>query len=161
MTGHANEVYLFRDIFTPQSSHGEFVFENDCERFAYTIEDTVRAEGIKVHGHTAIKGGTESAPEWYNLTLHFSSKFNREVVMLSNTEKVNIIKHGNIIFSYVYVHGGNRHADSLGCILTAKNRNIKADSIQETQEKAFTKRVKEMLAKGPVRLGVINKSQDN
>lgn len=160
MEGKAQKVYLFRGPYTTRSSHGHFIFENDCDRFSYTLEDTVRADGIKVYKETAIKGGTEKTPEWYNLSIHHSSKFGRNVIMLSNTTKVHVIKHGNVVFEYIYVHGGNKHKDSLGCILTAKNRNLAQDTIQGTMEKAFFTRVEKMLKKGPVRMGIINLPQN-
>ena len=153
-------ISLKRDSYTAQSTHGMLYFGTECDSFSYTLEDTVRADGIKVYGKTAIKGGTENKPELYNLTVHFSNKFKRDVIMLSNTNKSHLIKHGNVEFGYVYVHGGNAHEDSLGCILCAKNRLLSRDKIQGTMERAFTEKVKALLKQGPVKLAVINLTQN-
>lgn len=159
MEREAQVVYLFRDAYTAQSSHGEFFFENDCDRFSYSLEDTVRPEGIKVPKHTAILGGSEENPEWYTLTITRSSRFKRDMVLISNTDIAWVIRHDGTEFKGCRVHGGNSHGNTEGCPLTAKHRYLNTDSVQGTMEKQFTARVAEMLKKGPVRMAVINRPQ--
>lgn len=71
--------------------------------FCHTLEDKVRAPGVKVYGETAIPAGD------YEVVLAMSPKFKRLLPRLLLVEG----------FDGVLLHGGNRPKDSLGCILVA------------------------------------------
>jgi hypothetical protein len=70
----------------------------------FTLEDVERTEKIK--GETAIPKGI------YNVALTWSPKFRREVMMLENVPN----------FERIYIHGGNDHNDTEGCILVGNIR---------------------------------------
>jgi len=147
-------MYLFkleRDEYTDDTTLGK-LYKNDGLFFCYTLEDTVRAPGIKVKGHTAIPEGR------YKVTLRYSNKFKRDCPVLSNTDDPNIIKRGNVIFKYVMFHGGNRHQDTEGCPLVAHNRS--GETIQGTAEKELTALIKKHLETDEVFVDVINLLQN-
>jgi hypothetical protein len=51
------------------------------------------------------------------------------------------------MFEGIRIHGGNTAADTLGCLLVAKNR-INIDTIQGSMEKFVTAMVKKAYANG-------------
>lgn len=67
----------------------------------YTLEDTVRASGVKVAGETAI------SPGLYELRLTFSPHFGRFLPELIDVP----------MFTDIRLHGGNTVADTKGCPL--------------------------------------------
>lgn len=67
----------------------------------YTLEDKVRAPGVKVWGDTAIPAGT------YAVRLSVSDRFRRELPEVL----------GVLGFSGVRMHGGNTNVDTHGCLL--------------------------------------------
>ena len=70
-----------------------------------TIEDKVRADGVKVYGETAIPIGS------YPGDVYFSKKFGYKVVRIFNVP----------MFEGIYMHKGNTEKDSLGCIIVGYN----------------------------------------
>ena len=70
-----------------------------------TIEDKVRADGVKIHGETAIPIGV------YLGDVFFSRKFGYNVVRI----------FGVPMFEGIYIHKGNTEKDSLGCIIVGYN----------------------------------------
>ena len=70
-----------------------------------TIEDKVRADGVKVYGQTAIPSGV------YNGDVYFSKKFGYKVVRIFDVP----------MFEGIYMHKGNTEKDSLGCIIVGYN----------------------------------------
>ena len=90
---------LLRDTFTDESTIGELYGDGDflCD----TLEDTVREDGIKIYGKTAIPMGT------YEIVLRDSPTFKRKMPYLEDVPN----------FTDVMLHWGNQSADTLGCIL--------------------------------------------
>lgn len=100
---------LVRDTFTDQSTEG--ILYVDGLKHCYTLEDVVRALGVKVPGSTAIPYGT------YGILL---APFRGDVTkMYPHLQNVPM-------FSGVCIHGGNTAADTIGCILVGRNRSVNA-----------------------------------
>ena len=94
-------------------------------RFCYTLEDLVRAEGVKIKGKTAIPAGL------YRVKLTMSPKFGRITPQILGVEN----------FDGVRMHGGNDPVDTEGCPLVAFNRA--GNKIQGTAEAALTAKIQE------------------
>ena len=120
------ELLLIRDTFTENTTLGK-LFANGTY-FCHTLEDTVRAEGIKVYGHTAIPAGE------YRVKLSKSSRFNRVMPMVYTEDNGYELKNGGIRFKGIRMHGGNTHRNTEGCILVAHNR-LSDEVIQGTAER--------------------------
>ncbi len=81
----------------------------------YTLEDPVRAPGIKLPGRTAIPFGR------YRVRLTFSERFQRVLPLLE----------GVLGFTGIRIHAGNTAVDTAGCILVGQRRE--ADAILESR----------------------------
>lgn len=95
----------------------------DGEFFCYTLEDEIRAEGVKVYGKTCIDSGR------YKVILNRSNRFKRIMPLLLNVPR----------FEGIRIHGGNTSKDTHGCPLVAFNTDYK--KIWGTAEKDLTKRL--------------------
>jgi hypothetical protein len=88
-------------------------------RLCWTLEDVVREKpGVpvaqwKVKGETAIPLGT------YDLIVDFSNHFQKDLPHILNVPG----------FDGVRIHGGNKAADTEGCLLVAQNK-IRTNGIQ-------------------------------
>lgn len=111
--------------------------EIDGEFFCHTLEDKVRPPGEKVYGETAIPEGT------YLVTLK---------PFRGDKNKIYPYLHDVPMSTGVFMHGGNKPEDSLGCILVGFKRN--GDEIYESAIKALVARIQ--AANGPVWLTVRN-----
>lgn len=131
------------------STIGEIFIEG--KRFCYTLEDTVRAHGIKVQNNTAIPANNYYG---YKVDIRHSPSFNRDMLILYNLEDKETLSFGGITFKYVYAHGGNTNADTDGCILVAKNKGshkvngVLEGTIQGSMEHELFKIVSEWLSAG-------------
>ena len=104
------------------------------EFFCYTLEDEIRADGVKRYGVTAIQAGL------YDIEVTYSPKFKRDMILIKNVPN----------FSGIRIHGGNTSKDSLGCPLVAYNTDYK--KIWGTAEKELTKLVKDAGGKGTIEI---------
>lgn len=128
---------IFRIHYTARTSSGDFYSPEDYKnRFCVTLEDTVRPNGVKVSGETALPAGM------YRLSTSVSNRFKREMPIIFTEVDKSTAVMGGISFGGARLHGGNDHEDTHGCPLVAYNR-ISWDSIQGTAEKAVTALIKE------------------
>jgi hypothetical protein len=77
----------------------------DGKFFGYCLEDTVRPQGVKVKGKTAIPAGR------YEVVVTVSNRFKRLMPLLLDVEG----------FDGIRIHGGNTSEDTDGCLLIAQN----------------------------------------
>ncbi|MCZ4693798.1 hypothetical protein DWB61_09705 [Ancylomarina euxinus] len=124
---------IIREEFTSQTTVGKMYI--DGHFFGYTLEDTVRAFGIKVKGHTALPAYQ------YQVKLSFSPKYERMMPLIFNQSDESVNAMG-IQFKGIRFHGGNRHSDTEGCILVAKHR-VTNQIIQGSLEKELSLKIAE------------------
>ena len=142
-----------RYLYTTRTTIGRLHLpsQDGVSVFCLSLEDTVRAFGIKVDAETAIPEGI------YKVAITYSKKFKRLMPILY-TESDHKIKAGGIGFEGIRIHGGNRHSDSEGCPLVAFNY-INDHTIQGSAEKALTTKIQEYLLKGNVLWKITNLPQ--
>lgn len=99
------ELLLNRAEYQPGRTFGEF--DIDGVPYCYTLEDAVRAPGVKVQNETAIPAGR------YRVRMTFSNRFKKVMPELM----------GVPMFAGVRIHGGNTEADTEGCILVGMHRS--------------------------------------
>lgn len=104
----------------------------DNSFFCYTLEDEIRADGVKEYGVTAIKA------DIYEIEVTRSPKFKRDMILINGVPQ----------FSGIRIHGGNDSDNSLGCPLVAYNTDYKR--IWGTSEKELTKLVNDAGGKGTI-----------
>jgi hypothetical protein len=95
---------LKRIDFTPNSTIGELSIDGVFE--CYTLEDVVRASGVKVDGQTAIPEGT------YKVIVDFSNRFQRFMPHILDVPG----------FEGIRIHAGNEAKDTEGCILLGRTK---------------------------------------
>ena len=112
--------YIWRSDYTDQRTIGILSLNDpypvgllNC----FTLEDRIRAPGVKVYGATCIPAVT------YVLTLRDSPHFGRP---MPHVEDV-------VGFSEIMLHWGVRAAHTLGCILLGDQRNG-ADEIAQSRD---------------------------
>lgn len=146
-------IRIDRYLYTTRTTIGRLYLPTmGGEPFCLTLEDTVRASGIKVSGETAIPEGT------YKVDISMSGRFKRLMPMLYTEDNKYEIKAGGIGFKGVRLHGGVSHSDTAGCPLVAFNY-INDHTIQGSAEKALTAKIQEYLLKGNVYWKITNLPQ--
>ncbi len=108
------KIDVVRDEFTPDCTLGELYI--DGEHMCFTLEDTVRPDGEKVFGKTAIPYGT------YNISITYSPHFCRDLPLLADVPN----------FSGVRIHSGNTAADTEGCLLVGLART--GESVTQSRD---------------------------
>lgn len=82
----------------------------------YVLEDAVRADGVKIDGHTALAEGL------YLMKNTYSPRFKRDLPLIYDAPDGKIL-YKHIPFVGARCHGGNDHTDTEGCPLVAKEWN--------------------------------------
>lgn len=132
-----NVLLLERLYFTDRSTIGELSI--DADKVCYTLEDTCRANGIKIAGKTAIPAGR------YEVIVNWSDRFKRPMPLLLNVPG----------FDGVRIHTGNTELDVAGCI---------ALGMRHEEDRLFDSRkawdlvwpvIRERCAKGKLWLSII------
>jgi hypothetical protein len=93
------EITLNRQPSFEETTLGTLFIDGEFECF--TLEDTVRPNGVKIYGETAIPAGR------YQVIYVPSQAFGRKMPRLVNIPG----------FSGVLIHWGNSKEDTLGCII--------------------------------------------
>jgi len=116
------QINLIRNHFTDNVTFGELTIEGD-DFGCYTLEDKdrrisnddniERIKEIKVYGKTAIPYGT------YEIAVTYSNKFKKYLPLLLNVKG----------FEGIRIHTGNFEADTYGCILVGKQKNIVSEAV--------------------------------
>ncbi|KKN55726.1 hypothetical protein LCGC14_0579360 [marine sediment metagenome] len=147
-------IKIDRYLYTTRTTIGRLYLPNQdgIASFCYTLEDTVRAYGIKVPGETALPEGI------YRVNVTKSNRFKRLMPILYTETNGYEIKMGGIGFKGSRFHGGNTHKDTASCPLVAFNY-INETRIQGTAEKSLTAKIQEYLLKGNVFVKITNLPQ--
>lgn len=168
MSNNISYIICTRISYAPQSTLSRITLTNDehqDRKFCFCLEDTVRKEGIKVCGSTAIPDNLLG----YKIAKTYSPRFKRDTLQLYNVSEDLSVDYdfGNdkhIHFEGVRVHGGNKHEDTEGCPLVAYDliqaNNKKDFIIQSRADNELMAWYDIEIAKGrEVRWVVINKGQ--
>lgn len=83
---------------------GELLVDGKHE--AWTLEDVVRPDGVKIYGETAIPAGT------YTVDITYSPRFKRDLPLLIGVKN----------FVGIRIHPGNTASDTDGCILVGQGK---------------------------------------
>jgi hypothetical protein len=128
---------LIRQTFTDTSTIGSLYIDDQFECF--TLEDTVRAPGIKIPGATAIPYGE------YKIIIDHSNRFARNMPHVLDVP----------MFEGIRIHCGNTSSDTEGCILLGTSQG--KDKIYDSKD-AFVKfypKLEEALRHDEVRITII------
>ena len=108
------KITIIRKWFTTNASIGELYVDDTL--FCFTLEDTVRALGVKIKGHTAIPAGK------YSVKLTFSNRFQQNMPLISNSSDLSVQDGFGARWDGIRIHPGNTDKDTDGCILLGRKR---------------------------------------
>ena len=139
---------LIRDTYTSKSTIGRLFI--DGVEFCYTLEDVVRAKGVKVYGETAISEGI------YSVTLSYSNRFKQVMTLVYNQEDLSVQDGEGVRFDGIRIHWGNKAEHSHGCILVGSS---KAVDFVGNSKKTYKELLEVLGDFDIIKLEVINKAQ--
>jgi hypothetical protein len=139
---------LIRDTYTSKSTIGRLFI--DGVEFCYTLEDVVRAKGVKVYGETAIPEGI------YSVTLSYSNRFKQVMPLVYNKEDLSVQDGEGVRFDGIRIHWGNKAEHSHGCILVGSS---KAVDFVGNSKKTYKELLEVLGDFDIIKLEVINKAQ--
>jgi hypothetical protein len=139
------DIVIKRSSYSLNTTIGDVYLGGSKEKFCYSLEDTVRGEGIKIPGETAIPNGV------YNWHITFSNRFKRDMISIYTEPNGYELKSKGISFKGLRIHGGNKSKDTHGCPLVAY-RKLDADTIQGTAEKDLLNWAKSVGGKGVIKI---------
>lgn len=118
-------IHLQRRWYTDESTIGIFTFD---DLTLYSLEDTVRKNGVKIYGKTAIPSGR------YEVVLTYSNRFKKLMPLLLNVPN----------FNGVRIHSGNKPEHTEGCILVGTERPPDQKNIILGSRTAFTQMMEKL-----------------
>jgi hypothetical protein len=151
-------IRLERFRYTAVATIGRLYLPGANVSLCYTLEDTVRAWGIKVAKHTAIPA---TSMTFYRVAVTMSQRFGRELpIIYTHIENgIYILRAGGISFEGIRIHGGNTVMDTEGCILAGFHYDNQ-EKIWGSAADDVTAAIRQMLAVGhDVGLSVRNLTQ--
>lgn len=119
-----------RTDFTANSTIGDMLVNGIFQ--CYTLEDTVRPDGVKIYGETAIPAGH------YEVQLTMSPRFKRVLPLVLDVKN----------FVGVRIHPGNSARDTEGCILVGEAKTSDWVSRSQLAFGALFIRMKDAQARG-------------
>ena len=117
-------------------TQGELYLNGKLE--CYTLEDTVREDGIKLPGRTAIPAGC------YEIAITESPRFKNALLPL-------LLDVPN--FTWIRIHAGNDPEDTDGCILVG---SVRAKGAVLSSRIALDKLMEKLKGKSDIRITIIN-----
>jgi hypothetical protein len=103
--------------YYPEFTESELILP-DITKKIWVLEDKKQPYGVKVDGQTCIPEGI------YNVSQSFSTRFKKNMLLLSNQPDFSIQKDG-VRFTGVRPHGGNTVDNTEGCPLLNFNTDHK------------------------------------
>lgn len=98
----------------------------DNKANCFTLEDTYQTK--KVYGKTRIPEGT------YRIKLRTSGRLHEKYSKLFPDMHKGMLELQNVPgFTFIYIHIGTTEDDTLGCLLTGRNVNLKNDRFKLTE----------------------------
>ena len=142
------QLTLIRDTYTSKSTIGRLFI--DGSEFCYTLEDVVRAKGIKVYGETAIPQGE------YSVTMTYSNRFKEMMPLLYNKPDLSVQDGKGVRFDGIRIHSGNKAEHTHGCILLG---STKSNDFEGNSKKTYKELLRLLGEFDIIKLKVINKEQ--
>ena len=142
------QLTLIRDTYTSKSTIGRLFI--DGSEFCYTLEDVVRAKGIKVYGETAIPQGE------YSVTMTYSNRFKEMMPLLYNKPDLSVQDGKGVRFDGIRIHSGNKAEHTHGCILLG---STKSNDFVGNSKKTYKELLRLLGEFDIIKLKVINKEQ--
>src|SRR4051812_4869970 len=131
-------ITLKRYSFDVDSTIGKLYIDGVFE--CYTLEDKVRADGVKIAGATAIPAGR------YEVIINYSNRFKRLMPLLLNV----------LNFIGIRIHWGNKSKDTEGCLLLGQT--VGKDFIGHSVDAFNAFFTKLQVAKGAVFIEISNEA---